>query len=104
MNVNKSGLILVPISNYGIVVLALLERPPSFVYSHKKSSDLRQSFVNWDCRLHFVAPTSLNGVLIQSFSTNCFAFRWVFLRSSTQSSKLVSRPRIKKAPTCVEAL
>ena len=75
-----------------------------FASSHKKSSDLRRSFVAWDCRLHFVAPTSLNGVLTQSFSTNRFAFRWLFLRSSTQSSKLVSRPRIKKAPTCVEAL
>ena len=54
-------------------------------------------FSAWDCRLRFTAPTYLNGVLTQSFSTNRFAFRWLFLRSSAQSSKLVSRPRIKKA-------
>ncbi len=76
-----------------------------------------------DCRSRFARTTSLNGVLTQSFPTNRYAFRWLFLRSSTQSStrfarcnviqsgsikracvaifltllKLISRSRIKKA-------
>ena len=59
----------------GIVVLALLERLPC------------QFKLKWECRLHCIAPTSLNGVLAQSFSTK----RMLILCSFTQESTRFAR-------------